>query len=533
MPRGPATFGGVVRLRFACPNLGLALAAAALAATLAAAAVAQAPGPEPKSRDDAVTKLAAEGQLALRREDPVSALAHFRELRALAPDDVAGLIGLGETRLCFGDPATALRYAGAALALAPRHGGALALRVRALLRARHFDEATAFAREAVQRATEESPDLLAAFASALFRTQQVEESARVYQRVLELDPDHAEAHLRLGSGLLGSRTAVILPQLEAGATAVRAGQRERALAELRLALQLDPGHPIAHRLLGELLFTSEADLGFAATAPEFLRLRAVLPVPAMAKVPARDFLADYDVLAPSRRDVVTRAVALFGRLLPQLLAMGGRHDLLGELERTTDSPARASLRGKRTFDGRVWDDVRGMGGLRAATGIEALDEAAQWGFDTLSHELAHQAHLYAFRPVERRRIRALYEKALLGDHCLDYYAASNEAEYFGQGVEAFASLAKRPGRESTHGHTRFELYRLDRELHDLIAGLVDFDPLRDPSHREEILAAAVQVALRCGRPLDALTAVEMMRDGPQKEVDRGIARRSLVLVESY
>ena len=55
-----------------------------------------------------------------------------------------------------------------------------------------------------------------------------------------------------------------------------------------------------------------------------------------------------------------------------LIAKGGRHDLMLEAERTTDHAQRASLRGRRTFDGRVWDDVRGIGGLRAATDIEAL-----------------------------------------------------------------------------------------------------------------------------------------------------------------
>jgi hypothetical protein len=161
--------------------------------------------------------------------------------------------------------------------------------------------------------------------------------------------------------------------------------------------------------------------------------------------------------------------------------------------------------------------VRGVGGLVAATGIEALDEAASFGFDTFAHEVAHQVHFFAFTPLQRARIRALYKQAMAQNRCLDFYAASNEAEYFGQGVEAFVSLAKRPGAETTHGHTRFELLRLDPDLHTFVAELVDHDPLAAPGRREHVLAAAIAVALRCGRLDDAETALSMMMPGPRRD----------------
>src|SRR5690606_29369152 len=140
----------------------------------------------------------------------------------------------------------------------------------------------------------------------------------------------------------------------------------------------------------------------------FVRLRAAWPDPEIDEAVAAQFLPAWRHLSPERRAAARRALALFHRRLPRLLALGGCHDLLDELERTTDAPARASLRGRRTFAGGVWAAVRGMGGLRAATGIESLDEALQFGFDTLAHELAHQAHLYAFSPAQRRRVRELY-----------------------------------------------------------------------------------------------------------------------------
>ena len=110
--------------------------------------------------------------------------------------------------------------------------------------------------------------------------------------------------------------------------------------------------------------------------------------------------------------------------------------------------------------------------------------------------------------------------------CLDYYAASNEAEYFGQGVEAFVSLAKRPANETTHGHTRFELKRVDPDLHDFIADLVSFDPLADPTARGPLLEAAVAVAIRCGRPEDAIVAAEWLPAGPARARLLAAARRA-------
>ena len=162
---------------------------------------------------------------------------------------------------------------------------------------------------------------------------------------------------------------------------------------------------------------------------------------------------------------------------------------------------RAWLRGRRTFDGRVWDDVRGIGGLCAATGVEALDDAHTGGFQTLVHELAHQVHLYALPRVKRDRITVLYRRAKRDGLCLDYYAASNEAEYFAQGVEAFFSYVKVAGQPVTHGHTHFELRRRDPELFALIGELAEVDPLA--SGGASLAARLFEAALQTARVADA------------------------------
>lgn len=458
------------------------------------------------------------GNALLDVEDPVAAWQAFRAIDVTGNYAVDRSVGLGRAHLMLGHSRFAIAYGEHAVAAAPSRQDAMALTVRALIRGREFDEAVRRSLLFHNRARQVTPGLLAARGSALFRVQRTNDAAAVYRRVIELDLRHAEAHLRLGSGLLGPVKVTIPRELRLAVGAIAVGSRERAIELLLRLLDQKPGHPIAHRLLGEVLYAQRAAVSMAQQDATFQRLVAVTPKPDVRGLPIKQFVPGSGGLAPARRLIIERTAAMFGKQLDKLVSVGGRHDLLHELERTTDAESRANLRGRRTFDGRVWDDVRGVGGMRAATGIEALDEAATFGFDTFAHEVAHQVHFFTFSPLQRARIRALYRTAMAEKRCLDYYAASNEAEYFGQGVEAFVSLAKRPGGETTHGHTRFELFRLDPELHNFITTVVSFDPLADKKHRDEILAAAVAVAIRCGRCQDAVVAAEMMAPGRRREL---------------
>jgi tetratricopeptide (TPR) repeat protein len=453
----------------------------------------------------------ARGEELLLREDPVGAWRAFTSAWQDGDRGVDCRLGLGRVHLMLGRASEALGEAEAALAAAPRHQSVMALQIAAQIRARDFEGAARTAERHLRAVDGPGSDLLAAQGSAWFRLQRIDEAAEAYRLVVGLDREHAEANLRLGSGLLPPTEVRVGAELRAAVAASRDGELDRAIQRLLAVLVREPGNPIAHRLLGEALFTRKYRLSMAATDDAFVRLRAAMPTPQVRGLPIAEFVMGYAQLDADRRAVVDAAVGLFASRLPKLVAVGATHDLLHELDRTTDADARANLRGRRTFDGRVWDDVRGIGGLTAATGIEALDEAMQFGFDTLAHEIAHQVHFYAMNQVQRVQIKTLYRRALDGNHCLDFYAASNEAEYFGQGVEAFRSLAKRPGSETTHGHTRFELFRVDQALHDFIAGLVDFDPLAGPN-REELLRAAHAVALRVGRLEDARTAAEWVED---------------------
>jgi tetratricopeptide (TPR) repeat protein len=487
--------------------------------------------PAPAGETGSLRELLEVGGQALRQEDPTTAWDAFRSVRALDKGQVEGLLGLGQAHLMMGRAETSQAYAEAVMRLDHEAQEAMSLLVRSRIRARQFELAARSAEGFCARVQDPSAALLASLGSALFRVQRTEEAASAYLQVVARDPRNAEAHLRLGSGLSAPRHVEIDDELAAVVGQLRQREFAAATARLRSLLAHDPGNPVLHRLLGEALYQEKAEASMANNDAAYRRLSIALPRPVVDRRKLARFIPAYPTLTGSRRLVVERAASLFSSRLDKLLTVGARHDLLLEVDRTTDAPGRSSLRGKRTFDGRVWDDVRGIGGLKAATGIEALDDAAQFGFDTLAHEIAHQVHYYAIPYRDRVRIRQLYKSAMAAGRCLDYYAASNEAEYFGQGVEAFACLAKRPGGETTHGHTRFELMRVDPELHELIADLVDNDPLRGEG-REALLEAACEVALRCGRPIDAWTAAEMMSPGSSREGLLARARRAMDLATS-
>jgi hypothetical protein len=505
------------------PSSTLALLTALCAsAVLAGGASAQAPAPSLEVHVPTTPAWIERGDELLRIEDPLSAWRVFRDARVDDEQAIERALGLGRSHLMLGHADHATAYGEHAVAAAPGREDAMALVVRALIRSRRFDDAVTRSRSYLERSRAPTIDLLAARGSALFRVQRTGHAAEVYRQVVARDGQCAEAHLRLGSGLIDPVVVEIPAALQVAVRALAAGERGRAIELLQRLAGEQPGHPIVHRLLGESLYAERTAQSMAMREEAFAALAEHLPTPNVKGLAVAEFVPSYQRLSPARRAVIDRTAALFRSRLGKLIQVGGRHDLLAELERTTDAQARENLRGRRTFDGRVWDDVRGVGGLRAATGIEALDEAATYGFDTFAHEVAHQVHFFTFRPLERARVRSLYKQAMIERRCLDYYAASNEAEYFGQGVEAFVSLAKRPGCETTHGHTRWELKRVDPDLYAFISSVVDFDPLTDAAARGPLLAASVETALRCGRPDDAQVAAEMMAKGEGR--DRALVR---------
>jgi hypothetical protein len=152
-----------------------------------------------------------------------------------------------------------------------------------------------------------------------------------------------------------------------------------------------------------------------------------------------------------------RATELFGSLKAAntaLLLSSERielHILPRPPTKLTDLPEFTGLRGVRTHDGRLYDDLRGVGGQRAGNVIRyALAEEQLInvpgtpttyapGF-VASHESAHIVHQYAFSPEQTAELRRLYlARRSAGGPWLSpaSYTSANQDEYIAQSASAY------------------------------------------------------------------------------------------------
>lgn len=117
--------------------------------------------------------------------------------------------------------------------------------------------------------------------------------------------------------------------------------------------------------------------------------------------------------------------------------------------RMTDLPEFTGLRGQHTFDGRPWDEVRGVGGLRLADGRLAVgvpeenltrspSDRFRGNYSVALHELAHVVQDHCISEADYDLIERLYEaRRRAGLPFTDDYAASNQFEYFAQATNAY------------------------------------------------------------------------------------------------
>lgn len=282
-------------------------------------------------------------------------------------------------------------------------------------------------------------------------------------------------------GILAKDPQNILALLGSGAIYWQAGQPDSALAAFRKVLQIHPDYGLAH---------NGVFCALTMMADDFCRDRPALPRESLQAQPAVAGLAavfsNYSTLPAAFRRSVQTSVSPLGAYLPALQEAGATFYLLPLNEKLTDDSARKFLSGTRTFDQRLWDDIRGNGGLNATACISAVWDAIHSRFYELAHEFAHQVHIYAFTETEKKRIKDLFDSALAEKRCLDDYAESDEFEYFAVGYEAYISLAKKAYLKGYHGHTRGELKKRDPRLYALIEEFI-----RKKDTRENLLAAKI------------------------------------------
>ena len=163
-------------------------------------------------------------------------------------------------------------------------------------------------------------------------------------------------------------------------------------------------------------------------------------------------------------------------------------------KKMTDLDEFKALKGQTTFDGRLWDDVRGINmgkdgkKIRSAVGEEALigikGEPSGYGpgFVT-SHETGHAlknsltaAQLTKLTKLFADRIAAHpppAQAAADDEHWLppSWYTGANENEYFGDSIAAYFSHSHSPEEATVKMYTPGWLATNDPEMHTFLQGV--------------------------------------------------------------
>jgi tetratricopeptide (TPR) repeat protein len=451
------------------------------------------------------------GFVYLAAEEPGRARRYFEEALRFDPSSLASSVGRAGVDLLERDYAAAESRLNAGLARDAKNSRVLLMLARVLVEKNQNVEAGARADEALQLDPYDTEAIyLSAFIKAAARKP--EEVRALAVRGLALDPCNPGLRRMLSSYLDGQagynekvseaarqhyarafdlkregKLAESAVELEAalriepryyralislGDVRLREGDHQKAATVARLAIQADPEGAAGHLELSyaNLGIQEEARMEIGATdfAATFYR-EAAAPVFDLTV----QLFPDYRSLTGRQQIVIDRVVAPMGQFLPRLVAGNARHYLLPFDRRLSDIPEADHAGAKKTFDGRFYSSVRGVGGRITVSGIEYVEMAARRGANIIAHEFAHQVHIAALGADDVRLVRRLYERALHEGRTLDFYAAADEYEYFAQGYEAFVSTIKRPAASVTARHTNRELSGRDPQLYQLFVRLAE------------------------------------------------------------
>lgn len=458
---------------------------------------------------DSVALLNEYGAVYLAAEEPQRARQYFERALGISVSETSARIGLAGVDLLERDYDRATRSLRQCLEREPENGAARALLARVLLELKRESEA---ADEGVRVVALDSYNVEALLVLAYVKSSQrkADESRSLARRVVSLDPFNFGARRVLSQYLDGQagyeqkiselarihyangrslkqqgQLAGAVAELEAALRIepryyralialadiwLRRGDFERAAGAAKIATAVDPDGAIAHLELScayrELNERARIEIG----AVNFEALFYGGPAPPAYALTGEIF-PNYGALSRRQQAVIDAAVGPLSQFLPTLARHRARHYLLAFDQRPSDLQGFADVADEKTFDGRYYASIRGVGGRVTVSGIEYLDQAARGGFNTIAHEFAHQVHIAALGKSELREIHHLYERARREGRVLDYYAAANEHEYFAQGYEAFISERKRPSAGVTARHTNRELLAGDPELYEFLVRL--------------------------------------------------------------
>ena len=255
------------------------------------------------------------------------------------------------------------------------------------------------------------------------------------------------------------------------------------------ALEVNPDYGLAHYGVCQTLLRKKdrINVKFGEMERDFAA-KFVAEPPFM-----RDVFINYERLDRELQKILCMAVHPLKNYLKTLNIAGATFYLLPFHKLLWEAPHNFGMKGQRTFDLRLWDDIKGNGGFHSTSGADWEKDVKYLRFNVVAHEFAHQVH--SFLPKQHREeIKWLFLKAKKERRTLDFYADFNEWEYFAVGVEAYVSPDKLADQKIAYGHTRKELLENDPDLYYFIEGLGSLE-----SYEESEVQAAVQKAMRSSR----------------------------------
>jgi len=310
-----------------------------------------------------------------------------------------------------------------------------------------------------------------------------EKADRVFTSLLILDPGHIRAII------------------DKGAAHFHREEYDAALACYFRALKLNPDYGLAHYgvtlVLGQRL--DEINVRFPELDKRFAKIKA--PEPPYLK----DIFINYALCSPDLQKIIRLTVSPLGNYMKPLKIAGATVYFMDIHRFLWENPDMENIKGRRTFDLRLWDDVKGAGGYRCNSNKAQESGVKYLRFNIAGHEFAHLVQ-QLLTPGQRKELRRLYLKAKEERNTLDWYADMNEWEYFAVGYEALISEEKLPGQADVYAHTREELLKKDPDLYHFIGGLN-----KAGDYRENEIMGFIMKAENSSR--DPLKRIEIFKEG--------------------
>lgn len=455
---------------------------------------------------------------ALDRMDFGAAAAIYGAVLAKMPGSAAGLCGLAEVAYFENRYNEAAAYVAKCLTADPGFGRAYFLQSLIHRIRQENDQWKAAGRKAVEVSPFDD-EARANLSNILMRGEKkLEEGYAQTKIALRINPFCHPAHNYIGNGWTavkyGEEKAVVLPESAArvkslleqgsnaliardldradlsfdavlalapdnikaligkGASAYHRGRFEDSLKWFRQALSINPDYGLAHYGVAQsLLRLKDAVNVKRAGIEKRFAAREAQEAPFL-----RDVFINYARLDPDLQKIIRLSVRPLRSFLKTAKDKGATFYITPFHMIQSEAPGMAGIHGQRTFDGRLWDDVKGLGGPNALSGEDWERDVKYLRYNVVAHEFTHQVH--GLMPKELRdEVKRLFEKAKKERLTLDFYADFNEFEYLATGVEAYVSEEKLADQKIAYGHTRAELVSRDPDLYSLIERLDKKDAL--------------------------------------------------------